>query len=38
MKTNGRVQQLVMILAVVVVVYLLFNRMDKSEYLSLIHI
>lgn len=32
MKTNGRVQQLVMILAVVVVVYLLFNCMDKSEY------
>ena len=32
MKNTGRVQQLVMIAAVVVVVYLLFNCMDKSEY------
>ena len=39
---NARVQQLVMIVAVMVVVYFLFNCMDKSDYsikeLSLIHI
>ena len=29
---NARVQQLVMIVAVMVVVYFLFNCMDKSDY------